>query len=94
VRYWPQQAAPSPNPPEGATALLKKSIEKGATIVGIGPFTNLHLLASEFPGLLKETTLFLMGGYDVYPVRPGFPDWKKRVRFQGAGRYQVGEVCS
>ena len=80
VRYWPEEAAPSPNPPEEAIALLKKSIEEGATIVGIGPFTNLHLLAKEFPGILKEANLFLMGGY-VYPVRPGFPNWKNEFDF-------------
>ena len=68
------------NPPEEAIALLKKSIEEGATIVGIGPFTNLRLLAKEFPGILKEANLFLMGGY-VYPVRPGFPNWKNEFDF-------------
>jgi inosine-uridine nucleoside N-ribohydrolase len=74
-RYWPELIAPSPNPPEEAIELLKNSIEQDAVIIGIGPFTNLYLLDKRYPGILKQAKLFLMGGY-VYPVRPGFPDWK------------------
>lgn len=79
-RYWPEPVAPSPNPPEEAIELLKKSIEQGATIIGIGPYTNLYLLERQHPGILKQTKLFLMGGY-IYPVRPGFPNWKNEFDF-------------
>ena len=43
-RYWPEPVAPSPNGLEEAMNLLKGSIEQGAIIIGIGPYTNLHLL--------------------------------------------------
>jgi purine nucleosidase len=78
--YWPEPITPSPNPQEEAISLLKKGIEQGATIIGIGPYTNLYLLDKQYPGILKQARLFLMGGY-VYPVRPGFPDWKNEFDF-------------
>ena len=74
ARYWPQPIAPSPNPPEQAVELLKQSIDAGATLIGIGPLTNLYLLDTQYPGILQRADLFLMGGY-VYPPRPGFPAW-------------------
>src|SRR5688572_23901144 len=73
-RYWLEPVIPSPNAPEDAILLLKQSIEQGATIIAIGPFTNLCLLDLQFPGILMEANLFLMGGY-IYPIRTGFPDW-------------------
>jgi len=73
-RYWSKPVTPSPNPREDAIQLLKQSIEQGATIIAIGPFTNLYLLDLQYPGILMEANLFLMGGY-VYPIRPGFPQW-------------------
>jgi purine nucleosidase len=79
-RYWPEPVPHSPNPVEEAISLLRRSIELGATIVGIGPFTNLYLLDIQYPGILKQAKLFLMGGY-IYPPRPGFPDWRNEMDF-------------
>jgi inosine-uridine nucleoside N-ribohydrolase len=73
-RYWPESIPPLPGTIEVALHLLKQSIEQGATLIGIGPFTNLYLLDLAYPGILKQANLFLMGGY-IYPVRPGFPQW-------------------
>jgi inosine-uridine nucleoside N-ribohydrolase len=73
-RYWPEPVVPSPNAAEEAIHLLTQSIEQGATIVGIGPYTNLYLLELHYPGILMQAKLFLMGGY-VYPTRAGFPNW-------------------
>ncbi len=73
-RYWPEPVEPSFNSAEEAVQLLKKDIEQGATIIGIGPYTNLYLLDLEYPGILSQAKLFLMGGY-VYPPRPGYPKW-------------------
>ncbi len=73
-RYWSKKIKPLPGPIENAIQLLKASIEQEATIIAIGPFTNLYLLDLQYPGILKQAALFLMGGY-VYPIRPGFPDW-------------------
>jgi len=73
-RYWFEPIFPLPNPVDDAIQLLKQSIEQGATIIAIGPFTNLYLLDLKYPGILKDAKLFLMGGY-VHPIRPGFPNW-------------------
>jgi inosine-uridine nucleoside N-ribohydrolase len=73
-RYWSQPTVPSPNILDEALELLKQSIDQGATIIAVGPFTNLHLLDRKYPGLLMQAKLFLMGGY-IYPIRSGFPNW-------------------
>jgi inosine-uridine nucleoside N-ribohydrolase len=46
----------------------------GATIVGVGPWTNLALLEVARPGLLASTQVVVMGGY-VRPAEPGLPAW-------------------
>ncbi len=79
-RYWPEAVPPSPNRLEEAIQLLKNSIDQGATIIGIGPFTNLYLLDRQYPGILRQTKLFLMGGY-VHPPRAGFPNWGSDMDF-------------
>jgi len=73
-RYWPEPISPLPNALDDAIHLLRQSIEQGATIIAIGPFTNLYLLDLQYPGILMDTNLFLMGGY-IYPTRLGFPNW-------------------
>ncbi|HKQ78239.1 MAG TPA: nucleoside hydrolase [Blastocatellia bacterium] len=74
-RYWPEPIAPVSTSAEEAVHLLKSSIDQGATIIAIGPYTNLFLLEKQFPGSLQNARLFLMGGY-VYPPREGFPQWQ------------------
>jgi purine nucleosidase len=74
VRYWSHLIAASPNDSDDALELLKRSVEQDATIIAIGPYTNLFLLEKKYPGILSVAKLFLMGGY-IYPTRPGFPNW-------------------
>ena len=73
-RYWPGPITPRPAPPGAALDLLARSIATGATLVAIGPYTNLALLEAARPGSLASTEVVLMGGY-VTPPRPGLPDW-------------------
>ena len=73
-RYWSKPIHPSPNPVEDTIELLKQSIKQEAIIIAIGPFTNLYLLDLQYPGILMDANLFLMGGY-IYPIRDGFPRW-------------------
>lgn len=75
--YWPEPVQPAPGPLERALDLLKASIDAGAIIVGIGPFSNLALLEERYPGTLATARLVLMGGY-VRPIRAGFPQWTFR----------------
>ena len=77
-RYWSKPIPASPNPLGDAIHLLKKSIEQNATIIAIGPFTNLYLLDLQYSGILKDANLFLMGGY-VFPIRAGFPQWSNEM---------------
>jgi len=79
-RYWPEPVPASPNPPEDAVRLLEHSIRQGASIIAIGPYTNLYLLEQAHPGILADANLFLMGGY-FYPPRPGFPQWGNEMDF-------------
>src|SRR5579862_4480746 len=51
---WPEPIPSAPGSLEDALALLKASIEAGATLVGIGPFTNFRLLDERYPGLLAQ----------------------------------------
>jgi purine nucleosidase len=78
--YWPEAVTPFSTPLEEALELLKRSIDQGATIVGIGPYTNLYLLDLRYPGILRRANLVLMGGY-VFPVRPGYPQWGNDMDF-------------
>ena len=71
---WPEPITPQPGSPDKAVILLKQSIEQGAIIVGIGPWTNFMLLEHAYPGILKQATLFLMGGF-VFDIPAGYPRW-------------------
>ncbi len=95
--YWGERIAPAPNPASEALLLLKQSIEQGAVVVGIGPFTNLALLESRYPGMLGQAPLFLMGGF-IYPVREGYPQRDNRsdynVQVDAGSARLIIEHCS
>jgi purine nucleosidase len=74
ARYWGEPVEPSPNAPGEALALLRRSVEQGAVVAGVGPYTNLRLLEETHPGLLRGARLFLVGG-TVFPPPAGFPHW-------------------
>lgn len=73
-RYWPMPITPQPSPAGAALDLIARSIEQGATIVAIGPWTNLALCEVMRPGSLADAEIVLMGGY-IQPPRPGLPAW-------------------
>ena len=72
--YWPETVPPAPGPLDAALELLKTSIEQGAAVAALGPYTNLYLLEQKYPGILRRARLFLMGGF-LTPARAGFPGW-------------------
>lgn len=83
ARYWPTEyasahtGAPEDRPVDAsgpALDLLAESIERGATVVGIGPFTNLALVEVLRPGTLARARLVLMGG-SIRPAPVGYPAW-------------------
>jgi purine nucleosidase len=77
---WPEPIPPQSGSVDKAVALLQHSIEQGATIVGIGPYTNLMLLEKAYPGILKQANLFLMGGY-VFDIPSGYPQWDRTMDY-------------
>ncbi|TAJ17957.1 MAG: nucleoside hydrolase [Dehalococcoidia bacterium] len=74
VRYWSESVTPRPGPYAAALDSLERSIEAGATIVTIGPLTNLALLERRKPGILRSARLVVMGGH-IFPMRTGYPQW-------------------
>lgn len=77
-RYWPPGIVPRPSPPGAALDLLARSIELGATIVGIGPYGNLAELERVRPGSLGRVRVVVMGGW-VHPAADGLPAWGPEV---------------
>ncbi|MGI8914323.1 MAG: nucleoside hydrolase [Chloroflexota bacterium] len=70
--YWPEPITPCPGPEDAALALLCRSVEAGATVIAVGPYTNLALADSAFPGLLAGAPLYTYGR--PYPPGPaGLP---------------------
>lgn len=78
--YWPDPVVPAPGPLDAALDLIGQSIDQGATIIGIGPLTNLALFDRKYPCRLRDAPLFLMGGY-VHPIPAGFPQWGREDDF-------------
>lgn len=78
--YWPGDLAPRPSPPGAALDLLSQSIEAGATIVGIGPYTNLALLEVARPGSLGRVPTVVMGGW-MHPPASDLPQWGPEMDF-------------
>jgi inosine-uridine nucleoside N-ribohydrolase len=71
---WPAGIAPRPARPGQAVDLLDAGIEAGATVVAVGPYTNLALLETARPGTLARVPVVLMGGW-VDPPAAGLPRW-------------------
>jgi inosine-uridine nucleoside N-ribohydrolase len=79
ARYWGAMAAPPPYPRErrAATDLLDDSIERGATLVAIGPYSNLARLEQARPGRLGDARVVVMGGW-LDHLSDEFPPWGPR----------------
>ena len=74
ARYWPEPVEPRPSRMGDAMVLLRESVESGATIVAIGPYTNLARLEAIMSGSLGRVPVVLMGGI-VRPAAAGLPRW-------------------
>lgn len=79
-RYWPVDTLPHPSSPGAALDLLAHSIDEGATIVAIGPLTNLALLEITCPGSLRGVPVVAMGGW-LAPPAEGLPAWGPEMDF-------------
>jgi inosine-uridine nucleoside N-ribohydrolase len=73
-RYWFDPIVAVPPEDAAATGLLASAVSSGATVVAIGPFTNLAVAARAEPGLLAGADVVVMGGF-VVPPAEGLPPW-------------------
>jgi inosine-uridine nucleoside N-ribohydrolase len=73
-RYWREPVESRPSRPGDAMVLLRESAEQGATIVAIGPYTNLATLEAIHTGSLGRVPVVLMGGI-INSADAGLPDW-------------------
>jgi inosine-uridine nucleoside N-ribohydrolase len=73
-RYWPSSLAPRPSPPNAALDLLAGSIAQGASVVAIGPYTNLAQLELARSGSLRRARVVIMGGW-LAPPADGLLPW-------------------
>lgn len=94
---WPEPVPPRPGRPGEALDLLNASIERGATIIGIGPYTNLALYEAARPGRLSGVPVVLMGG-SLGPLPSGLPDWGPELDWNmyedAAAAQRVFESCA
>src|SRR5690606_35039804 len=74
ARYWPNLEPADPTPAGEALELLEASAASGATIIAIGPFTNLGILEALRPGAFAHARVVVMGGYLGLPAS-GYPQW-------------------
>lgn len=77
TRYWPGLDLLAPTPAGESLNLLEANARAGATIVAIGPYTNLGILGALRPGAFDNAPVIVMGGYLGTPG-PGFPQWPSK----------------
>jgi purine nucleosidase len=92
-RHWPSGLACRASPPGAALDLLDHSIEQGATIVGIGPWTNLALLEVARPGSLGRVPVVAMGGWTGSPAA-GLPQWGPEMDFNVQWDTRAAEIVA
>ncbi len=78
--YWPAPIERRPSPPGEALRLIADGIDGGATVVAIGPYTNLAAFEAWRPGALRDAGTVVMGGH-VPPAPDGYPAWGMRDDF-------------
>jgi inosine-uridine nucleoside N-ribohydrolase len=92
-RYWPPGLEPVRSPPGAALDLMRHSIDRGATVVAIGPQTNLALLEVARPGSLAGVPVVAMGGW-VRAPEPGLPAWGPERDFNVAWDLLAAQVVA
>jgi inosine-uridine nucleoside N-ribohydrolase len=73
-RYWGGPVDRLLSPRDGALRLLESSVGVGATVVAIGPCTNLADFERVRPGRLGSVPVYAMGGW-TRPLDADLPSW-------------------
>jgi purine nucleosidase len=92
-RHWPAHLSSRPSPPGAALDLLEASLDAGATLVAIGPYTNLALLEITRAGSLARQPIIVMGGW-VQPPARGLPQWGPGMDFNVQWDTRAAEVVA
>jgi purine nucleosidase len=79
ARYWPAGLPCCPSPPGAALDLMLRNLERGATLIAIGPWTNLALLEIARPGSLNRAPVVATGGWTG--LTAGLPPWGPEMDF-------------
>jgi inosine-uridine nucleoside N-ribohydrolase len=79
-RQWPGGVVPLATSPGSALDALADAVATGATVIAIGPLTNLALLEVMRPGTLAHMRLVCMGGY-FEPPAEGLVPWGPEMDF-------------
>jgi len=73
-QFWPDELEPVNSNPGEVVDLLDANVARGATVVAIGPLTNLAAYEAIRPGRLATVPVFICGGWINF-ARSGFPQW-------------------
>lgn len=92
-RHWPLDTLARPSPPGAAVDLLMTSIDAGATVVSIGPYTNLAQLEVMRSGTLTRASVVLMGGW-VDPPGRDLPAWGPEMDFNVQSDTRAAEIVT
>ncbi len=92
-RHWPSNIDPRSSPPGAALDLLSRSIDAGATIVAICPYTNLAMLEVARPGSLGQAPVVVMGGWIDSPP-DGLPAWGPEMDFNVQWDTRAAEIVA
>jgi purine nucleosidase len=91
-RYWPAGLPCCPAPPGAALDLLARNLERGATLVAIGPWTNLALLEIARPGSLSRAPVMATGGWTGPTAR--LPPWGPEMDFNVQQDTRAAEIVA
>jgi purine nucleosidase len=91
-RYWPGGLACCLSPAGAALDLLHRNIERGATVVAIGPWTNLALLEIARPGSLGRAPVVATGGWTG--LGAGLPAWGPEMDFNVQWDTRAAEIVA
>jgi purine nucleosidase len=78
--FWPDGLDRVQGRPGEVIDLLDSNIARGATVVAIGPLTNLAAYEAICPGRLATVPVFICGGWLNF-ARRGFPQWSSEVDY-------------
>ena len=93
TRYWGHEIESVPSTTGTAFDLMEQSIERGATVIAIGPFTDLGLLEIARPGLLDTVPVVVMGGGYRRPDA-GYPQWPEEYDWNVQCDTRAAEIVS